>query len=419
LGDWGKKLSPHYDTAERMLGVSQQNHLAPADKVLKTIAQEMGREHSFHQTRVGVFFGEANKTVDDPYFNGLGPKRTGCTLCGNCMVGCRVGAKNTLVKNYLYLAERLGVTIIPETLVEKIAHHQDGSYSIHARQGVDFLRLGAKKIFHARGIILSAGVLGSVKLLLEMKHKGYLPKLSSLVGTYVRTNSEALVGARAQGAEDLSKGLAISAGFYPDEKTHVEVVRYGAKSDTIGLISTLLAGGESMSMRWANYCAQIFLHPLNFLKNWRLKNWAKESIILLVMQTLDNHLRLSYERRWYWPFRKTMTTSLNRGQKVPAYLPIAHSIAQKMAKHFKGFALGSTPEILLNKATTAHILGGAVMGSDVSNGVIDQHNQVFGYKNMYVIDGSMIPANLGVNPSLTITAMAEYAMSHIPDKSQA
>lgn len=417
LGDWKSRLSPHFDTAEHMLGVTQHTLSTPSDNALKTIAQEWGREHSFHHTKVGVYFGEPNKTVPDPYFNGKGPERTGCTLCGNCMVGCRVGAKNTLVKNYLYMAEKLGVTIVPESLVEKITH--DGTYTITARQGINFGRPGRLVTYKTRGVILSAGVLGTVKLLLNMKDKGYLPKLSPMIGHYVRTNSEALVGARATTHEDFSKGIAISAGFYPDEKTHVEIVRYGAGSDMIGLISTLLAGGERWWTRWTNYILQTIKHPLNFIKCFQLKNWAKESIILLVMQNLDNHMKLTYERRWYWPFKKVMTTTLNNNKKVPAFLPIAHQIAQRMASYFKGFPLGSTPEILLNKATTAHILGGAIMGRNKHEGVIDEYNKVFGYPSMYIVDGSMIPANLGVNPSLTITAMAEYAMSHIPSKHQA
>lgn len=415
LGDWKSRLSPHFNTAEQMLGVTQHNLSTPADNALKIIAQEMGREQSFHHTKVGVYFGEPNKTVPDPYFNGLGPQRTGCTLCGNCMVGCRVGAKNTLVKNYLYMAEQLGVTIVPESLVEKIVQ-EDGTYTITARQGINFCRAGRLINYKTRGVILSAGVLGTVKLLLNMKDKGYLPKLSPMVGHYVRTNSEALVGARARTQEDFSKGIAISAGFYPDEKTHVEIVRYGAGSDMIGLISTLLAGGEKWWLRWAHYSSQILQHPFNFIKSFQLKNWAKESIILLVMQNLDNHMKLTYKRPWYWPFKKVMTTALDNNKKVPAYLPVAHQIAQRIANYFKGFPLGSTPEILLNKATTAHILGGAIMGRNKHEGVIDEHNKVFGYPNMYIVDGSMIPANLGVNPSLTITAMAEYAMSHIPSK---
>lgn len=416
LGDWEERLAPHYKTAERMLGVTNSTHLNPSDDALKKIARDLGREHTFHQTKVGVFFGASHKTVDDPFFDGKGPQRTGCTLCGNCMVGCRVGAKNTLVKNYLYLAEQLGVTIQSQTKVTTISQNSDATYTINAVVGQKLFRLGQRVSFKSRGVVLSAGVLGTVNLLLKMKDEGHLPKLSSQVGHYLRTNSEALVGLRARTKHDFSKGIAISAGFYPDERTHIEIVRYGKNSDMIGTISTLMVGGGPWFIRCSKYAWQVLTHPVNFLKSLRLKNWAQESIILLVMQNVDNHMRLIYSRRWYWPFKKTMTTALNDHKKVPVFLPWANKVAGMLAEHFGGFTVASVPEILLNKSTTAHILGGAVMGKNSDEGVIDERNRVFGYDNFYVIDGSMIPANLGVNPSLTITAMAEYAMSHIKNK---
>lgn len=416
LNHWEEVLAPHFDTAEKMLGAVVNNHLSVADKTLKNLSIRMNRDHTFHNTKVGVFFGEKDKEVDDPYFDGLGPKRTGCTLCGNCMVGCRVGAKNTLAKNYLYLAEKLGVEIIPQMLVTKVTQNQDETYSIEALENKNIFSKRNIFSFKAKGVIFSAGVIGTVELLLNMKNQGHLPKLSDKVGCFLRTNSEALVGFRSTIKEDFSKGIAISAGFYPDDKTHVEIVRYGEKSDMIGAISTLLVSGGPWFVRWAKLASQIALHPKKFLKSLQLKNWAKETVILLVMQNLDNHMRFVLQRRWYWPFKKIMTTALNKNEKVPVYLPMANKIANLMAKEFNGFALGSIPEILFNKSSTAHILGGAVMGKTASDGVINEKNEVFGYKNMYVIDGSMIPANLGVNPSLTITAMSEYALSHVVDK---
>ncbi len=416
LGDWQKILEPHFSTAERMLGVTKNPFLGPADHALKNIARDMGRADTFHQTQVGVYFGEANKTVDDPYFNGQGPERTGCTLCGNCMVGCRVGAKNTLMKNYLYFAEKWGAVILPETKVTTVRENANHGYTVTARIGMNFFSGGREVSFQSRGIVFSAGVLGTVKLLLKMKHEGHLPKLSNAIGNYVRTNSEALVGMRAKDRGDFSRGIAICSGFYPNEKTHVEVVRYGKNSDAIGLISTLLVGGGPWFVRWAKYFWRVLTQPINFLKIIGLKNWARETVILLVMQNIDNHMKLTFERRWYWPFKKVMTTKIDANDKVPVHIPIANEVATKLAKHFDGIAMGSVPEILLNKTTTAHILGGAVMGENAYEGVIDQKNRVFGYNNMYVVDGSMIPMNLGVNPSLTITAMAEHAMSHINEK---
>lgn len=416
LGDWQERLTPHFVTAEKMLGVQKNEYLGEADKALKTLAHQMGRENTFHHTNVGVFFGTPNQTVEDPYFNGQGPRRTGCNFCGNCMVGCRIGAKNTLVKNYLYLAEKLEAQVVPETLVHTVKEGTGDLFIVEARQGRGLGVKGNQVSFRARNVVFSAGVLGTVELLLKMKEEGYLPNLSPTVGHFLRTNSEALVGFRASKEHDFSKGLAINAGFYPDDKTHVEVVRYGKNSDVIGLISTFMVGGGPRIVRILKYCLKVLAHPYFFVQFLSLKNWAKESVILLVMQNIDNHMKLTLKRRWYWPFKKIMTTSLDDQKQVPVFLPMANHVAEALAKQFKGIALGSVPEILLNKASTAHILGGAVMGKDATEGVINDQNQVFGYPNLYVVDGSMIPANLGVNPSLTITAMAEYAMSHIPKK---
>lgn len=407
---WEERLKPYYEKAEKMLGLTESPRLEPADITLKKLAQIMGREKSFHQTKVGVYFAPEQSPPTDPYFSGRGPLRKPCNFCGNCMVGCRVGAKNTLMKNYLYFAQNLGLKILTEAQATKVEEEHDGQYRVTVKQK------GLFKTYNTKGVVFSAGVLGTIELLLKMKDCGHLPKLSSKLGHYLRTNSEALVGLRVKNQADFSKGIAISAGFYPDPQTHVEIVRYGEDSDMIGMISTLMVGGGPHLVRIAKFFWQVFLHPYKFFQTLRLKNWAKESIILLVMQNLDNHLKFVLRRPWYWPFKKVMSTKINHQAKVPVFLPTANLVAQKMAKELHGTTLSSVPEVLLNKTTTAHILGGAIMAQGPEHGVIDYKNQVFGYKNMYVIDGSMIPANLGVNPSLTITAMAEHAMSFIGNK---
>lgn len=434
MGDWEGVLAPHYDTAKYMLGVTQNQFLGEPDHALHAVARDLGREHTFHQTQVGVFFGTPDVTVKDPYFGGAGPDRTGCNFCGGCMVGCRFGAKNTLTKNYLYFAEKQGVRIVPEVQVTHVmpANHTSPSpnlqppspprdegelYVVRGVRGRSLLRRGGVVEYHARKVIFSGGVLGTVDLLLKMKQEGFLPDLSAQLGSYVRTNSEALVGVTARDEVDFSRGIAITSGMYPDDSTHVEVTRYSEKSDMIHFISTPMVGGGPTVLRAAKWLWQITTHPMDFLRSLRLKDWAKKSIILLVMQASDNHLNLCRKRRWYWPFAHHMTTELASGSaKVPAYLPIANQVAGLMARKLNGFPISAATEVFLNKSSTAHILGGAAIGPDKDRGVIDAHCRVYGYPDLYVIDGSMIPANLGVNPSLTITALAEHAMSHVPAK---
>lgn len=416
MADWESILKPFYEKAQFMLGVTQNQFLGEPDEALREVAKDLGREHTFHKTNVGVYFGAPNVTVKDPYFSGEGPDRTGCNFCGGCMVGCRHGAKNTLVKNYLYFAEKRGAEIIPETRVVSVRELDEGGYEITARVGAGFFRRGSLVTYKTRGVVFSAGVLGTVDLLLKLKQNGVLPRLSNELGNYVRTNSEALVGFTTRNkAADYSRGIAITSGIYPDDQTHVEITRYSEGSDMIGMLSTTMVGGGHPWVRPFKWLAQVLFHPLDFLRSTRLKDWAKKSIILLVMQSSDNHMRMERRRRWYWPFTRRMTTNA-RGSKVPSYLPQANMVANRMAEKLNGFPISAATEIFLDKSSTAHILGGCCMGATPETGVIDHYNRVYGYKNMYVVDGSMIPANLGVNPSLTITAMAEHAMSKVPIK---
>ncbi len=412
---WQQKLAPHYETAKRMLGVVQAPEIYLADRVLQEVSEELGRGEDFHRADVGVYFGEPGKTVPDPYFGGEGPERTGCIRCGACMVGCRYGAKNTLDQNYLYFAEKRGAQILPELQVTRVKALPEGGYELSLRRSTGLLR--QRKRLRARNVVLAAGVLGTVPLLMRCRADGSLPRLSAKLGDRVRTNSEALLGVRARrDGPELGGGIAISAGVHVDEKTHIQVVRYNEGSDFLGLLSTLLTDGEGgpwrRRLRWLG---NVLKQPLTALRNLSPFGWAKETAILLVMQPVDNYLRLRWGRSWLPPFRAKVRSERAEAKPVPVYFPVAHEIARRMAQRLDAVPQSCNLEVLLNVPTTAHILGGCPMGTSAEDGVIDERCRVFGYDGLYVVDGSAIPANLGVNPSLTITALAEHAMSHIPD----
>jgi cholesterol oxidase len=406
LDDWQARLRPFYDEALRMLGATASRYLGPADRTLREVAQELGRGETFHQPAVAVFFGEPGKTVPDPYFGGDGPARTGCTLCGGCMVGCRHGAKNTLDRNYLYLAERRGAVIHPLTTVEKIEPGEDG-YLVTSRPTGGFRR--ARRVWRARNVVLAGGVLGTMSLLLRARERGWLPELSSRLGEEVRTNSEALVGAvsREPGADN-SRGIAITSGFWPTPDTHVEVVRYGAGQDAMGLLGTLMVeGGGGVWARRRRWLRAVLARPRDFLRTLMPWGFARVTAILLVMQTIDNRMRLRLRRG-------RLDSDTAGGDRPPTYIPAAHLVARRMAEKTNGVAMASVTESLFDVPLTAHILGGCPMGRDASEGVIDKDHQVFGHPGLYVCDGSAVSANLGVNPALTICALTEYAMSKIP-----
>lgn len=415
LNDWRTTLAPFYNRAKQMLGVTTVPHLGPADKLLRQAAEGQGVGHTFQPAEVGVYFGQPGQRVSDPYFNGEGPDRTGCLLCGGCMVGCRHGAKNTLDQNYLYLAEKRGARIIPETMVTSLKPLQgqaDGStgYLLETSNPTRWFRQ-QRRTFRAKGVVLAAGVLGTVKLLLEMKEAGSLPHLSDQLGHFVRTNAEAIIGVKLADTQvNISEGVAIGSSVWLDEQTHVEAVRYPAGSDAMAPLSTLLTYGQPGLGRILGWLKAIRRSPLTFLRTFKPFGFARSTLILLVMQTLDSHIRMRLKRSLWPPFAKHLATE---GPRIPTYIPQANRFAEKLSREFKGTPLTSLTEIFFDVPTTAHILGGAAMGADPHSGVIDSHNRVFGYKNLYVCDGSMIGANLGVNPSLTITALAEYAMHQV------
>jgi cholesterol oxidase len=333
------------------------------------------------------------------------------------MVGCRHGAKNTLDKNYLWFAERLGAEVRPETLVTGLQEDGQGGWLLRVQSSTRKILRG-KRTIRARGVVLSAGALGTTNLLLQCKDAGTLPRLSPALGGYVRTNSEIICGATSRSKEaDYSKGIAIASSFQPDPDTTIEVVRYPEKSDVMSFLGTLLVDGGTRVTRPLKWLGTCLRHPVDFLRSLIPVGWAKRSTIVLVMQTVDNSFRLVRERRLLWPFSKSLTSRRAPGQApIPSYLPVANEAARHIAATTGAYPSSSINEVVLNVPTTAHILGGASMGTSPADGVIDARNRVFGYDNLYVVDGSMIPANLGVNPSLTITAMAEHAMSHIPPR---
>ncbi len=416
--DWQKTLAPFYDTARRMLGVTQNPKLWHSDVLLQDYARDIGRERYFKPTDVGIYFGDAEHEQPDPFFDGDGPPRKGCDFSGRCMVGCRQGGKNSLDRNYLYLAERLGVKIMAETQATSIKPLAGGGYSVSIKSSTSLFN-GKTSTLTARGVILAAGALGTNQLLLKCKEKRWLPNLSDLLGKTVRTNSEVLVGAVSKDKKaDFSQGISITSSLFVNDHTHIEPVRYPAKSDLMFWLSALMTDGGGRWTRPLKFLLTLFRHPLHFLRSIIPFGWAKRSIILLVMQNHDNRLDVFLKRKWYWPFSKTLASRWETAT-IPSYIPEANQAARALANKMNGYPSSSITEVLFNMPLSAHILGGCVMGQDEEHGVIDSKCRVFGYENMYIVDGSAVSANLGVNPSLTITALAEYAMSFIPEKERA
>jgi cholesterol oxidase len=414
-------LLPYFELAQKMMGVVPNPRLTQTDEVLRRTAATYGREDSFTPSPVGVFFGPEGQTVEDPYFLGQGPGRTGCDGCGRCFIGCPSRAKNSLDLNYLYLAQRLGARVVPQTLVRRLRPlSEDGAdgYELETRSYAA-PRGRRRGRLRARAVVVAGGVLGSVQLLLEARLRGDLPRLSSRVGWEVRSNSESILGVMARDRSvDRSRGLAASSSVFPDEHTQVQADRYPAGSDVLSLLSTLLVDGGGRLPRWLRLLGTIIRHPLDFLRTLLPWGFSRRSAVLVVMQDLESSLRFVLRRRWWWPFSRTLASRLGGGKRVPAYIPAGNTFARRMAKQMDGIPLSSLSEVLLNAPVTAHILGGAVMAETPEAGVVDLDQRVFGYKNLLVCDGSVIPANLGVNPALSILAFAERAMAAVPIKDE-
>lgn len=412
LADWQQELKPYYERAKKMLGAVKNPRFFDGERALEQLAETIGQKEHLDATEVAIYFGTPGKTEADPYFDGKGPERSGCTFCGACMTGCRHNAKNTLDKNYLYLAQRAGAEVLAEQEVIDVRPlgNPDGSdgYAVVCRDATRFFK--SSRTLHTKGVVFSGGVLGTVSLLLKLK-KSSLPRLSDLVGREVRTNNESLIAVtQLDNSSDQSQGIAIGAILHTDPHSHLELCRYGAGSGAWRLSFLPFVEGPNWLVRALRMIGDVLRHPGQYWRYFRVKDWAKSSAVMLFMQTLDS--TVTFTRAWWGGMR----TSVVGDEKPTAFIPRAIELARHFEKILRGkaVAFGLTP--LAGIPGTAHILGGAVMGADPEHGVIDHNNRVFGYQNMLVCDGSMISANPGVNPALSITAISERAMDQVPAK---
>jgi cholesterol oxidase len=413
ITEWTDELAPHYEQARRMLGVVENPTVTASDLAMRQVAESMGVGATIHPTSVGVFFGKPAVKVDDPFFGGAGPRRTGCVECGQCMTGCRYGAKNTLLKNYLYLAEGAGAEVHPLTTVTGVKP-VGGGYEVMTRpSGVLGRRRGRR--WRSEHVVFAAGTLGTQRLLHRLKADGSLSGLSHRLGELTRTNSEAILGARTfRNDVDFTRGVAITSSFHPDEHTHIEPVRYGQGSNFMGLHTTALVDGDNGSRR-REWLRQTATHPLMLARNLSMRHWSEQTIIALVMQTRDNSITVRPVRNRLGRFKLGSTEG--HGEANPTWIPMGHLAVRKLAELIGGFPAGGWNDVF-DIPMTAHFLGGAVIGDSPATGVIDAYHRVFGHEGLHVVDGSAVPANLGVNPALTISALSERAMSMWPNKGE-
>ena len=414
ITDWDSELTPWYDQASRMLGVAQNPYFSPSDKAMKEVADQMGVGHTFKLAPLGVYFGDGNGVKSkDPFFGGVGPDRDGCLQCGGCMTGCRHNAKNTLPKNYLGLAEKAGAKVFPEHTAVKTEQSPDGSWKITARKSSAWF--GGKRSFTAAHVVVAAGTYNTQKLLHKMKLDGTLPKISDQLGKLSRTNSEALTGSiMPKGGTDFSKGSAITSSFFPDDHTHVEPVRYGKGSNFMGMLQTVMTDGVNIKDRRRQWLRQVITKPALVLRIMDVRQWSERTVVALIMQNVDSALSVTGKRGIFGYRLTSKNDSL-----IPnaTYIPAANEVARRIAENNGGIAGGHIGD-LVNAPFTAHFVGGCVFGDSVSNGVIDPYHRVYNYPTMHVVDGASVTANLGVNPSLTITAQAERAFSMWPNKGE-
>ena len=422
LADWKSILRPHYDTAKRMLGVTTNPRLFKADETLREIAAEHNAADTFHPTEVGVFFGEGEETVPDPYFNGEGPSRAGCIYCGGCMVGCRYNAKNTLPKNYLFFAEKLGVRILPEVTVRDIRpltqKSSDGArYEVEYHKTTGWVSHPPQTV-QGRNVIVAAGALGTLELLFRCREQTHsLPLLSQRLGFNVRTNSENLQGAISRDRQiDYSKGIAITSIFNVDGVTNIEPVRFSDGSSLLRNITAPLVDGRNIPVRMARTVWEIIRHPIDFFYSRFFSRWALHTTILLMMQPVEELLRVRFGRNLFSLFRKGVMFDTGGGLQLPKSPAISNTITRNFARKINGIPAATFMDSLFNFPITAHFMGGVPLGLDENEGVVDVDFQVHNYPGLFVVDGSIMPGNPGVNPSLTITALAEYAMSKIAPK---
>jgi len=409
ITDWKSELARWYDQARRMLGVEKNPYFSPADEAMQSVADEMGVGKTFTLAPLGIYFGESGVTAEDPYFGGKGPARTGCIQCGECMSGCRHNAKNTLPKNYLGLAEKAGAKVFPLSTVVSI--EESGRWTIKTKKTGSWF--GRTQTWHADQVIVAAGTYNSQKLLHAMKASGKLPKLSDSLGKLSRTNSEALTGALMKDpSHDFTRGSAITSSFYADEHTHIEPVRYGKGSNSMGLLQTFATDGHTPRERRRSWLKEFITNPKLLISIMNVRRWSERTVIALVMQNVDTSIQVQPKRSLFgWRL-----TSRNDSDKPNAtYIPAANEVVRRIANRYGGVAGGNIGE-LIGAPFTAHFVGGCVIGSDAEHGVIDPYHRVWNYPTLHIVDGSAVTANLGVNPSLTITAQAERALSMWPNK---
>jgi len=424
ITDWKSELAPYYDQAKRMLGVVPNPVRTPSDDVMQRVAEDMGVGDTFHVTPVGVLFGRGDgpggEDAGDPYFGGVGPRRTTCKNCGECMTGCRHNAKNTLVKNYLYLAEQAGAVVHPLTTVTKVRPKVGGGYEITARwTKAKLSKKTAVKTFTADHVVFAAAAIGTQKLLHQFKDEGDLPRLSDRLGLLTRTNSEAILGAIAPAESDIdySHGVAITSSWHPDEHTHIEPVRYGKGSNAMSLMQTVLTEGDGDEARWKTWLKEMWKEKSRIKDLYDLRHWSERVVIALVMQTLDNSITTFRKKG---PFGVSyLTSKQGHGAPNPTWIPVAIEAVRRMADVMGGGTPGGTIGEPFNVPLTAHFIGGCTIGDSPESGVVDPYHRVWGYEGLHIMDGSTISANLGVNPSLTITAQAERAASFWPNKGEA
>ena len=424
ITDWKDELAPFYDQAKRMLGVVENPLRTPSDDVMEKVANDMGVGDTFHPTPVGVFFGgpeqPKGEEVADPYFGGAGPDRNTCLGCGECMTGCRHNAKNTLVKNYLYLAERLGARVHELTTVERVRPLDGGGFAVDVRfTKAKVRRKAVRRTLTAEQVVFSASALGTQRLLHRMRDQGHLPKLSERLGYLSRTNSESILGAIAPDTKvDYSQGVAITSSFHPDEDTHIEPVRYGKGSNVMSLLQTVLTDHHVAHYpRWKIWLKEMWKEKHNVFDLYDLRHWSERTVIALVMQSIDNSIT-TFSKRSRLTGRWHLSSRQGHGAPNPTWIPVGNQVVRDMAKILGGKPGGSIGEPF-NRPLTAHFIGGCTIGETPETGVIDPFQRVFNYPGLHVVDGSAISANLGVNPSLTITAQAERAMAFWPNKGEA
>ena len=414
ITNWDQELSPWYDQASRMLGVAQNPYFSASDKAMKQVADQMGVGHTFKLAPLGVYFGDGvGVKSKDPFFGGVGPDRSGCLQCGACMTGCQHNAKNTLPKNYLGLAESAGAMVFPEHTVTKVEQLADGSWVVTARKSSAWF--GKKRKFTAANVVIAAGTYNTQKLLHKMKTTGVLPKISDYLGKLSRTNSEALTGSiMPKGGTDFSKGSAITSSFFPDDHTHVEPVRYGKGSNFMGLLQTVMTDGEKIRDRRKQWLRQVVTKPSLLLKILDVRQWSERTVVALIMQNVDSAISVS-SKRGLFGFR--LTSKNDSLTPNATYIPAANEVARRVAENNGGIAGGHIGD-LVNAPFTAHFVGGCVIGESIQTGVIDPYHRVYNYPTLHIVDGASVTANLGVNPSLTITAQAERAFSMWPNKGE-